>query len=124
MKFGVVGVVAFGIDYGLLVLLTEVFGANYLLSATISFITALAFTYVASMRFVFTRKTSSSRAREMALFLVLAVIGLGLNDLIMWSGVQLHFDYRLVKFVASAIVMTYNFVTRKLLLEGSPAAPA
>ena len=37
MKFGVVGVIAFIIDYGLLALLTEVFGVNYLVSATISF---------------------------------------------------------------------------------------
>ena len=37
MKFGVVGVIAFVIDYGLLALLTEAFGVNYLVSATISF---------------------------------------------------------------------------------------
>ena len=35
MKFGVVGVIAFIIDYGLLALLTEAFGVNYLVSATI-----------------------------------------------------------------------------------------
>ena len=35
MKFGVVGVIAFVIDYGLLALLTEAFGVNYLVSATI-----------------------------------------------------------------------------------------
>ncbi len=34
-KFGVVGVIAFVIDYGLLALLTEAFGVNYLVSATI-----------------------------------------------------------------------------------------
>ena len=43
MKFGVVGVIAFIIDYGLLALLTEVFGVNYLVSATISFTASVIF---------------------------------------------------------------------------------
>ena len=45
MKFGVVGVIAFVIDYGLLALLTELFGINYLVSATISFTRSTASRY-------------------------------------------------------------------------------
>ena len=45
MKFGVVGVIAFVIDYGLLALLTEAFGVNYLVSATISFTASVVFNY-------------------------------------------------------------------------------
>ncbi|MEG2864143.1 MAG: GtrA family protein, partial [Eggerthellaceae bacterium] len=56
MKFGVVGVIAFVIDYGLLVFLTEVFNIDYLLSATISFIVSVVFNYVASMRYVFSHR--------------------------------------------------------------------
>lgn len=43
MKFGVVGFIAFVIDYGLLALLTETVGINYLISATISFSTSVVF---------------------------------------------------------------------------------
>ena len=121
IKFGFVGVIAFGIDYGLLVLLTQIFGVNYLVSATVSFIVALVFNYVASMRFVFSRKAGVSRVREFVLFAVLAVIGLALNDLVMWAGVSIGIDYRIVKFGASAIVMVYNFITRKKLLD-APAS--
>ena len=52
MKFSVVGVIAFVIDYGLLALLTEVFGVNYLVSATISFTVSVIFNYLASMRYL------------------------------------------------------------------------
>lgn len=119
MKFGVVGAIAFVIDYGLLALLTEVFGVNYLVSATISFTASVIFNYVASMRYVFTHKEGMSRRREFAIFVVLSVIGLGINNACMWAGVELFgIHYLLTKIAATVIVMVWNFVTRKIFLDG------
>lgn len=119
MKFGVVGAVAFVIDYGLLALLTEVFGVNYLASATVSFTASVVFNYVASMRYVFTHKEGMSRRREFVIFVVLSVVGLGINNACMWAGVELFgIHYLLTKIVATAIVMVWNFVTRKIFLDG------
>lgn len=119
MKFGVVGAVAFVIDYGLLALLTEVFGVNYLASATVSFTASVVFNYVASMRYVFTHKEGMSRRREFVIFVVLSVVGLGINNVCMWAGVELFgIHYLLTKIVATAIVMVWNFVTRKIFLDG------
>lgn len=118
MKFGAVGAAAFVIDYGLLALLTEVFGVNYLVSATISFTASVVFNYVASMRYVFTRKEDMSRRREFAIFVVLSIIGLLINNACMWAGVELlGLHYLIVKIFATAIVMVWNFVTRKIFLD-------
>ena len=118
MKFGVVGVVAFAIDYGLLIFLTEVFGIPYLVSATISFTVSVVFNYVASMRYVFAHKEGMSRRREFMVFIVLSVIGLGINNVCLWAGTDvLGVDYRLTKIVVTAIVMVWNFVTRKIFLD-------
>ena len=118
-KFGVVGVIAFVIDYGLVVLLTELFNVNYLISATISFTVSVIFNYVASMRYVFTHKEGLSRRREFIIFVVLSVIGLLINDALMWVGVDLFsISYLLVKIFATAVVMVWNFVTRKIFLDG------
>ena len=106
MKFGVVGVIAFVIDYGLLALLTEAFGVNYLVSATISFTASVVFNYAASMRYVFTHKEG----------------GLGLNNGCMWAGVEfLGIHYLIVKIGATFIVMVWNFVTRKIFLDAGDA---
>jgi putative flippase GtrA len=121
IRFGVVGLIAFGIDYGLLILLTEMTGLNYLVSATISFTVSVIFNYIASMRFVFKRREGVSRVREFIIFLILSIVGLGLNDLLMWAGVSLAIDYRVVKLGATLIVMVYNFITRKLFLEERPS---
>ncbi len=118
MKFGVVGAIAFVIDYGLLALLTEAFGVNYLVSATISFTVSVVFNYVASMRYVFTHKEDMSRRREFIIFVVLSVIGLVINNLCMWAGVELlGIHYLITKIGATAIVMVWNFVTRKIFLD-------
>ena len=124
MKFGVVGVIAFVIDYGLLALLTEAFGVNYLVSATVSFTVSVVFNYVASMRYVFRAQGGhESPVREFVIFVVLSVIGLGVNDLLMWLGSSvLGVSYLIVKIVATAIVMVYNFVTRKIFLDGDTGA--
>lgn len=119
MKFGVVGVIAFVIDFGVMVFLTEVFGIDPVISATVSFIISVVFNYAASMRYVFSHREGMSRTREFVTFVVLSAIGLGINDLLIWAGTDLaSFDYRLVKIFATAVVMVWNFVTRKIFLEG------
>lgn len=118
VRFGGVGVLCFLIDYGILNVLTEYAKVYYLLSATISFSVSVIVNYVLSTLFVFDVDKSHSRVRDLLLFVVFSVIGLGLTAGIMKLGVDwLAFDYRLVKIVATAIVMVYNFITRKLFLE-------
>ncbi len=122
MKFGVVGALAFVIDFGVLVFLTEVFGIDPVVSATISFTASVVFNYLASMRYVFSRRSDMSRGREFVIFVALSVIGLIINDALMWGGTTFTaIDYRIVKIVATAVVMVWNFVTRKIFLEGDEA---
>lgn len=118
MKFGVVGFIAFFIDYGLLAFCTEILGINYLISATIGFTVSVVFNYLASMRYVFTHKEDMSRRREFVIFVVLSIIGLIINNALMWAGVEvLHVHYLIVKIFATAVVMVWNFVTRKIFLD-------
>lgn len=118
LKFGIVGVVATVIDFGVMIALREGAGLTPVVASTISFCVSLVFNYVASMRFVFARRDDMGRAREFTTFLVLSLVGLGINALLMWAGTELAtYDYRLVKVVATAVVMLWNFVTRKIFLE-------
>ena len=120
IKFAGVGFVAFFIDYGLLIFFTEVLDIYYLVSATMSFTISVVFNYVASMRYVFTHRDDISRTREFAIFIILSIAGLMLNNVGMFIGVDvLGVDYRITKVIATACVTVFNFFTRRLFLDGS-----
>ena len=118
IKFGFVGGTSFLIDAGILFLLTEFAGVHYLISGAISFTASVIYNYILSIKWVFDAKEDVNKVQELAVFIGLSVIGLGLNQLFMWLFVDIfHIYYMLSKIIATAIVMVYNFVTRKIFLE-------
>jgi len=118
MRFGIVGVIAFVIDYAVLLLLTEVVGIHYLVSSAIAFLVSVIFNYILSITFVFETDKRKSKGAQFGLFAIMSAGGLGINQMMMWLVSDVMFvPYQLSKFVATAVVMVYNFVTRKLFLE-------
>lgn len=127
IRYLVVGGVAFVVDYGLLVLLTELAGLNYLVSAIVAFTAGLAVNYCLCTTFVFSGRSLSDRRVEFAVFAGIGVIGLGLTELILWCGEEvLGVDYRVAKFFAVAVVLAWNFGVRRAVLfrNTGPAAPS
>ena len=121
IKFGLVGVVATIIDYLLLYVLTEYFNIYYLISSIISFSVSVIFNYIASIRWVFdVDKNKNSKIKELVVFIILSVIGLGINQLFMWLlSDKLNIYYMISKLFATVVVMCWNFITRKLFLENN-----
>lgn len=120
MKFGIVGVLCFGIDYGLMIFLTEVGGIPYLVSSGISFSVSVMVNYILSLTFVFETDKNKNKNKivEFLIFIMLSVIGLGINQILMWVCVdKLHVHYMISKIGVTGVVMLYNFITRKLILE-------
>lgn len=117
-KFGIVGGIAFLIDYLVLFTCTEWIGIYYLLSSFISFTISTIFNYFASVKWVFQVDENRSKKKNFVTFITFSVIGLFINQLIMWIGVDIaQMYYMFVKIGATAVVMVFNFVTRKLFLE-------
>lgn len=125
LKFGVVGIIATVIDFGVLYILSQPLGMDPVVSAGISFCVSLVFNYVASMRYVFTHREDMSRSREFVIFLVLSFIGLAINEAIMAAGVAVLGSSALAvmgtKVLATVIVMVWNFVSRKKWLDAGDA---
>ena len=117
-KFGIVGGSAFVIVYGIMIALTEVVGINYLISSGISFAVSVIYNYILSVRWVFEVEKNGDKRKEFIVFIVLSLIGLALNQLLMWVTVSgIHIFYMVAKILVTVVVMIYNFITRKLFLE-------
>ena len=122
IKFGVVGVVATVIDFGIMNLLHYGLGLNILIANTSGFIVSLIFNYVASMKYVFAHKEGMSRRREFVIFSVLSAIGLGLNDLYMFIGVGLlNVGTMSMKLISTFFVTWYNYFSRRKFLDAGHA---
>ena len=72
VKFGLVGVVATVVDFGVLVVLKELLGVDVLIASAISFCVSVAVNYVLSMAFVFKSK-ERNKLREILIFVLLSV---------------------------------------------------
>lgn len=117
LRFGVVGGLAFLIDSSLLFVLTEYLHVYVLVSSVISFIVSLIFNYLLSIFWVFDVKKKQT-VKEVLLFAILSTIGLGINQVVMYLGVEVfHIYYMICKVLSTFIVMVYNFITRKIFIE-------
>ena len=116
LKFAICGGTAFIIDYGVFIVLTQVFKIYYLIASIISFTISVIYNYILSIKWVF--KAKKQNVKEFFIFVVLSIIGLGINSLIMYIFVDLISIHELIsKVIATIIVMIYNFITRKIFVE-------
>ena len=117
-KFGVVGVIAFFIEYGIFLGLTYALGVDYLIAAPTAYVISTIFNFVASMRYVFSGKEGQTRTQQFVIFFVLSLVGLGVNQLVIWACVDLaSIPAWFSKLVATGMVMVFNFITRKIFLD-------
>ncbi|MBG9984435.1 GtrA family protein [Aerococcaceae bacterium DSM 111022] len=120
MNFALVGVLATLIDYLVFALLFNGLKINYLIATVAAFIVSTVFNYWASMRYVFSsRFEDNEKMREFMIFVTLSISGLVLTALLM----KVTVDYLLIhpniaKILVTGVVMVFNFVTRKLFIEG------
>lgn len=116
-RYGFVGGVAFLVDYGTLFVLTHYVGVPYLWSAAIAFILGLVTNYLISISWVFQHSGKMRVWQEFVCFAIIGVIGLGLNELIMYVGTDIvHLHYMISKLISTAIVFFWNFFARKFML--------
>ncbi len=117
LRYGFVGGVAFVADYGSLYILTDLLHMHYLLSAAVAFLIGLTVNYLLSISWVFRKERAAKPWLEFLVFALIGIIGLGLNEGIMYLCTDLlTLHYMVSKLISTAIVFFWNFFARKMIL--------
>lgn len=112
-----VGGAAFLVDFSSLFVLTEIFGIFYLVSAAIAFILGLFVNYFLSVNWVFNSRKLEKRRFEFGVFAIIGIVGLGLNEFLIWFFTQdIQIYYLFSKIFAAIIILFWNFFARKFTL--------
>lgn len=109
LKFCVVGFSGMVVDFGTTWLCKEKFGWNKYVSNSIGFTLAATNNYLWNRLWTF-QSTSSEIPVEYGKFLLIAIIGLGINNLVIYLlHDKLKLNFYLSKLIAIGIVTVWNF---------------
>ena len=116
-RYTIVGGIAYVVDFSLLTVLTELFDVYYLVSSGISFSVGLIINYTISINWVFETRRVKNAQKEFFIYTIIGLIGLLINQLLMWTFTDLLlFHYLISKIFVSIFVYLFNFTARKFVL--------
>lgn len=115
VKFGIVGAFNTVLDFSLYIALTrttEFWSRHIIMAATVSFLAAVASSFILNNFWTFRRDACDLTTRSIK-FLIVAAGGLCWNALILALFVQAGFHDILAKLIATGIVLVWNFTMQK-----------
>lgn len=119
-KFAIVGIISVMVDYVFMVFLAEnsAFGLDYFQASAFSYTLSVFVNYILSMKYVFQGRDDMGKVKEASIFFMLSLVGLFLNQMIMWMAVEmLGIYYVAAKLLSTLLVTNYNFISRKKFFE-------
>ena len=130
IKFAFTGGVCFVIEYAALILLKELLHIPVVAATPIAFLISVVFNYLLCVKWVFDGAQEGSKKAQLG-FLITSVMGLLLNWVIMWALTSLFGEdallfalfgieikvYMLNKVIATALVMVWNYFTKRYVLK-------
>lgn len=115
---------ALAVDFGTLVLLTEVAGIHYLASAAAGFGLGVAVAYALGITWVFSARRLTNVSAERAVFFLIGVAGVIINHIAMLTLTEIALlPYTVSKLGSAGLVFTFNFSLRKGVLFTVPIGP-
>jgi putative flippase GtrA len=112
VRFGLVGALATGVQYLILVALVRWAGTWPPVASVVGFVVSAVGNYLLNYHFTFRSRQQHGPAA--AKFLVLAAVGLVLNAVLMEVLVDVGWHYLLAQICVTAVVFLWNFVGNSL----------
>ena len=117
LAYGIASGLALICDVGILVSLVQFLGWHYLLASAVSFTVGACVAYLLSVRFAFAYRRISNPTIELASFVAIGAVGLGLNAGVIYVAVEWGAQHYLVgKAMAGMLTFVFNYTARRLFL--------
>ena len=113
LMFAGVGAIGTVGHYTVLIVLVQFWAMDPVFATSFGFVTGAIINYVLNYHFTF--RSDKRHAEALTKFLIVAVIGAGINGYIMYIGVEnTRINYLLIQIFATAVVLVWNFLVNKL----------
>lgn len=110
LKFAAVGFTGLFVDYAFTYIFKEIFKVQKYISNSIGFTIAATSNYVLNRIWTF-ESDNPDIVIEYSEFLIISIIGLGINNLILWLIVsRFKINFYVAKFFAICVVTLWNFL--------------
>jgi putative flippase GtrA len=122
-KYFLTGATAAAVDFALFFALVKLVNWPWYIAGTISFIAATLVNYFISIRHVFESGIRFRKRDEIALTFLISLIGLGINQLVLFLLIRQGTILLLAKVCATAVVFLWNYIARhRFVFRDAPPA--
>lgn len=120
LMFAGLGVIGTLGHYTVLVVLVQFWAVDPVFASSLGFVIGAVINYILNYQFTFQSQKRHSEA--LAKFLIVAIIGAGINGFIMYIGVEnTRINYMIIQLFATGVVLLWNFIVNKLWTFAHPA---
>ncbi len=118
IKFGVVGFSGLFVDFGFTYLFKEKLKVQKYLANAFGFLIAASSNYILNRIWTF-QSHDPKVLVEYSQFMVISLIGLGINTLVLWLIVsKLRWNFYFSKLIAIGVVTLWNFIANAMITFG------
>lgn len=112
LKYGLSGALASAVDFGLFAFLVRIAQWPWFWASFVSFNLATLTGYLLSIRLVFISGARFRKHEEIVLVFAISLIGLLINQLVLFFLISLKADALLAKAITSIVVVSWNYLAR------------
>lgn len=122
IRFLVVGVASFIVDFGLLLILHDVFLINLIVATTIAFVSGLIVNFLLNKYWTFDApKGAKQSSRQAVQYGLLVCVNLVFTNAIVGFGANIHIGPEITKPISTGIIMVLNYTLyRKVIFRAPP----
>ncbi len=113
LLFAGVGAIGTIGHYTTLIVLVQFWAVDPVFASSFGFVIGAMINYILNYEFTF--RSKKRHAEALKKFLIVAIIGAGINGSIMYLGVEYtNINYLIVQIAATCVVLLWNFLVNKL----------